>query len=86
LIACVSCFKRARWDILALFWLLAILQIEAYWDFSDSLSRETVWKIAERLRSRVIGSAKRRKGRLFTPFCRLAGPLNGAYSEFPDSL
>jgi hypothetical protein len=38
LIACVSCFKRARWDIyLALFWLLAILQIEAYWDFPDSL-------------------------------------------------
>ena len=39
LIACVSCFKRARWDIFALFWLLAILQIEAYWDFPDSLSR-----------------------------------------------
>src|SRR5215211_7178018 len=38
LIACVSCFKRARWDIFALFWLLAILQIEAYWDFPDSLS------------------------------------------------
>jgi L-alanine-DL-glutamate epimerase-like enolase superfamily enzyme len=37
LIACVSCFKRARWDIFALFWLLAILQIEAYWDFLDSL-------------------------------------------------
>src|SRR5215217_3972493 len=37
LIACVSCFKRARWDIFALFWLLAILQIEAYWDFPDSL-------------------------------------------------
>jgi hypothetical protein len=42
LIACVSSFKRARWDIFALFWLLAILQIEAYWDFSYSLSRETV--------------------------------------------
>jgi hypothetical protein len=39
LIACVSCFKRARWDIFALFWLLAILQIEAYWDFPDTLSR-----------------------------------------------
>jgi hypothetical protein len=38
LIACVSCVKRARWDIFALFWLLAILQIEAYWDFPDSLS------------------------------------------------
>jgi hypothetical protein len=38
LIACVSCFKKARWDIFALFWLLAILQIEAYWDFPDSLS------------------------------------------------
>jgi hypothetical protein len=30
--------KRARWDIFALFWLLAILQIEAYWDFPDTLS------------------------------------------------
>jgi hypothetical protein len=39
LIACVSSFKRARWDIFALFWLLAILQMEAYWDFPDSLSR-----------------------------------------------
>src|SRR5215204_2942708 len=39
LIACVSCFKRTRWDIFALFWLLAILQIEAYWDFPDCLSR-----------------------------------------------
>jgi hypothetical protein len=38
LIACVSSFKRARWDIFALFWLLAILQMEAYWDFPDSLS------------------------------------------------
>jgi len=38
LIGCVSSFKRARWDIFALFWLLAILQIEAYWDFPDSLS------------------------------------------------
>jgi hypothetical protein len=37
LIACVWCFKRARWDIFALFWLLSILQIEAYWDFPDSL-------------------------------------------------
>jgi hypothetical protein len=37
--ACVSCFKRARWDIFVLFWLLAILHIEAYWDFPDSLSR-----------------------------------------------
>jgi hypothetical protein len=37
LIACVSCLKRARWDIFALFWLLAILQMEAYWDFPDSL-------------------------------------------------
>ena len=37
LIARVSCFKRARWDIFALFWLLAILQIEAYWEFPDSL-------------------------------------------------
>src|SRR5215208_6534234 len=37
LIACVSCFKRARWDIFALFWLLAILQIEAYWVFPDCL-------------------------------------------------
>jgi hypothetical protein len=37
LIACVSSFKRARWDIFALFWLLAILQMEAYWDFPDSL-------------------------------------------------
>src|SRR5215208_4064574 len=45
LIACVSCFKRARWDIFALFWLLAILQIEAYWDFPDSLFKETVWKV-----------------------------------------
>jgi hypothetical protein len=41
LIACVSSFKRARWDIFALFWLLAILQIEAYWDFPDSLSRHS---------------------------------------------
>ena len=41
LIVCVSCFKRARWDIFALFWLLAILQIEAYWDFPDSLSRHS---------------------------------------------
>jgi hypothetical protein len=40
LMACVSSFKRARWDIFALFWLLAILQIEAYWDFPDSLSRQ----------------------------------------------
>src|SRR5215210_5020257 len=39
LIACLSCFKRARWDIFALFWLLAILLIEAYWDFPDSLRR-----------------------------------------------
>jgi hypothetical protein len=38
LIACVSCFKRARMSHLALFWLLATLQIEAYWDFPDSLS------------------------------------------------
>src|SRR5215204_3180139 len=52
LIACVSCFKRTRWDIFALFWLLAILQIEAYWDFPDSLL-ETVWKIAGRVGSRV---------------------------------
>jgi hypothetical protein len=37
LIACVSCCKRARWDVFVLFWLLAILQIEAYWDFPDSL-------------------------------------------------
>src|SRR5215210_1093008 len=40
LIACVSCFKRARWDVFVLYWLLAILQIEAYWDFPDSLSRD----------------------------------------------
>src|SRR5215210_2516478 len=39
LIACVSCFKRAGWDIFALFWLLSILLIEAYWDFPDSLGR-----------------------------------------------
>ena len=41
LIACVSCFKRTRWDIFALFWLLAILQIEAYWIFPDSLSTQS---------------------------------------------
>jgi hypothetical protein len=40
LIARVSCFKRARWDVFVLFWLLAILQIEAYWDFPDSLWKE----------------------------------------------
>src|SRR5215218_2969160 len=39
LIACVSCFKSARWDIFALFWLLATLRIEAYSDFPDSLAR-----------------------------------------------
>jgi hypothetical protein len=38
LIACVSSFKRARWDIFALFWLLATLRIEAYSDFPESLS------------------------------------------------
>jgi hypothetical protein len=37
LIARVSCFKRARWNIFALFWLLATLQIEAYSVFPDSL-------------------------------------------------
>jgi hypothetical protein len=35
LISCVSCFKRARWDRFALYWLLARLQIEAYPDFPD---------------------------------------------------
>ena len=35
LISCVSCFKRARWDSFALYWLLARLQIEAYPDFPD---------------------------------------------------
>src|SRR5215213_11625605 len=50
LIACVSCFKRARWDIyLALFWLLAILQIEAYWDFPDSLWKRNSPKFASTL-------------------------------------
>ena len=38
LIACVWCFKRARWDIFAFSWLLATLRIEAYSDFPDSLS------------------------------------------------
>ena len=38
LIACVSCLKRARWDIFALFRLCATLRIEAYSDFPDSLS------------------------------------------------
>jgi hypothetical protein len=33
-----------------------------------------------------FGSAKRPKGYLFAPFCRLRGPRNGASSEFPDSL
>jgi hypothetical protein len=37
LIARVSCFKRARWDVFALFWLLATLQIEAYSDVPDGL-------------------------------------------------
>jgi hypothetical protein len=46
LIARVSCFKRARWDIFALFWLLAILQIEAYWDFPDSLVKGSSRKFA----------------------------------------
>jgi hypothetical protein len=39
LIACVSCLKSARWDLFALFWLLATLRIEGYSDFPDSLSR-----------------------------------------------
>jgi hypothetical protein len=30
-------FKRARWDIFVLFWLLATPRIEAYRDFPDSL-------------------------------------------------
>src|SRR5215211_1150016 len=45
LIACVSCFKRTRWDIFALFWLIAILQIEAYWDFPDSLWKRNSRKL-----------------------------------------
>jgi hypothetical protein len=61
LIACVSCFKRARWDIFALFWLLAILQIEAYWDFPDSL-----WK----RNSRKFRIASALYGRLSYVECR----------------
>jgi hypothetical protein len=59
LIACVSCFKRARWDILALFWLLATLQIEAYWDFPDSLSRGSFAK-------RDFGASDGRRSRMRT--------------------
>ena len=33
-----------------------------------------------------LGSAKDRKVRYFAPLGRLAGPRNGVYSEFPDSL
>jgi hypothetical protein len=42
----VWCFKRARWDIFALFWLLARLRIEAHRDFPDSLWKKNSPKFA----------------------------------------
>jgi hypothetical protein len=37
--------------------------------------RETVWKIAEGSRSRVIGNAKRQEGRLFARFTDSWDPI-----------
>src|SRR5215218_217183 len=42
-------------------------------DFPDSLSRETVWKVAVRVGSRYLGSAKRPKWCPFAPLGRLVG-------------
>ena len=68
MIACVSCFKRARWDIFALFWLLAILQIEAYWNFPDSFSRETVLKFVKDAQANTVSRRERTQRALFGRF------------------
>src|SRR5829696_9603335 len=48
--------------------------------------RETVWKVAVRVGSRVIRWRQAPKRCSFAPFRRLVGPCNGADWEFPDSL
>jgi hypothetical protein len=75
LIACVSCFKRARWDIFAPFWLLATLQFEAYWDFPDSLERGILgsWDVQKKVRPGLLRPGSPKYGaysghRTFTPW------------------
>ena len=72
MIACVSCSKSARWDIFALFWLLATLRIEAYSDFPDSLYKRNSANFAITEFSEVAWSPAKRS---------FQNPPNNPYSK-----